>query len=42
MDVSPIFRTESFSKASAQMASFFPTQCKAMPNDPERFLETEG
>lgn len=35
-------KTESFSKASAQMASFFPVQSKAMPNDPESFLEMEG
>lgn len=35
-------KSESFSKATTQMVSFFPAQSKAMPNDPERFLEMGG
>lgn len=35
-------KTEGFSKANSQLASFFHAQNKAMPIDPERFLDTEG
>lgn len=31
-----------FQKQLTQMLSFFPAQSKAMPNDPERFLEMGG